>query len=76
VDFRDLPFKDKTHEILFHSSMFPRDEASVRWSSGVAVFFGWVKNPERWVSVEDERLRTYDYALFRTIIPLGTPEDE
>jgi hypothetical protein len=76
VDFRDLPFKDKTHEILFHSSMFPRDEASVRWSSGAAVFFGWVKNPERWVSVEDERLRTYDYALFRTIIPLGTPEDE
>lgn len=74
VDFRGLPFKDKTHEILFHSSMFPRDEG--RWSRGAAIFFGWVANPERWVSVEDERLRAYDYALFRAIIPLEMTEEE
>jgi hypothetical protein len=75
IDFRELPFKDKTREILFHSSFFPRDEGSARWS-GAAVFFGWVKNSNRRVSVDDERIRSYDYTLFRAIIPLAGPEDE
>ena len=76
VDFREISFKDKTREILFHSSFFPRDEGSVRWSTGAAVFFGWVKDPERRVSVDDQRIRNYDYTLFRTIFPLAGPEDE
>jgi hypothetical protein len=76
VDFRDISFKDKTREVLFHSSFFPRDEGSVRWSTGAAVFFGWVKDPDRRVSVEDPRIRNYDYALFRAIFPLAGPEDE
>jgi hypothetical protein len=76
VDFRELPFKDRTREILFHSSFFPRDEGSTRWSAGAAVFFGWVKNSNRHVSVGDERIRSYDYTLFRAIIPLAGPEDE
>jgi hypothetical protein len=76
VDFREIPFKDKTREILFHSSFFPRDEASTRWSAGAAIFFGWVKDPDRRVSVEDPRIRNYDYTLFRAIIPLAGPEDE
>jgi hypothetical protein len=76
VDFRELPFKDRTREILFHSSFFPRDEGSTRWSAGAAVFFGWVKNSNRRVSVGDERIRSYDYTLFRAIIPLTGPEDE
>lgn len=76
IDFRELPFKDKTREILFHSSFFPRDEASARWSAGAAVFFGWVKNSPPRVSVGDERIRSYEYTLFRAIIPLAGPEDE
>jgi hypothetical protein len=76
VDFREIPFKDKTREILFHSSFFPRDEASTRWSAGAAIFFGWVKDPDRRVVVEDPRIRNYDYTLFRAIIPLAGPEDE
>jgi hypothetical protein len=76
IDFRELPFKDKTREILFHSSFFPRDEGSARWSASAAVFFGWVKNSHRRVSVDDERIRSYDYTLFRAIIPLAGPEDE
>jgi hypothetical protein len=76
VDFREISFKDKTREILFHSSFFPRDEGSVRWSTGAAVFFGWVKDPDRRVSVDDQRIRNYDYTLFRTIFPLAGPEDE
>ena len=76
VDFREISFRDKTREILFHSSFFPRDEGSVRWSTGAAVFFGWVKDPDRRVSVDDQRIRNYDYTLFRTIFPLAGPEDE
>jgi hypothetical protein len=76
VDFREISFKDKTHEILFQSSFFPRDEGSARWSTGAAVFFGWVKHPDRRVSVDDQRIRNYEYTLFRTIFPLAGPEDE
>ncbi len=76
VDFRDISFKDKTRDILFHSSFFPRDEGSVRWSTGAAVFFGWVKDSDRRVSVNDPRIRNYDYTLFRTIFPLVGAEDE
>ena len=76
VDFREVSFKDKTREILFHSSFFPRDESSTRWGTGAAVFFGWVKGPDRRVSVNDQRIRNYDYTLFRTIFPLAGPEDE
>jgi hypothetical protein len=76
IDFRDLPFKDRTREILFHSSFFPRDEGSVRWSTAAAVFFGWVRDPERRVSVNDPRIRNYDYTLFRAIVPVTGPEDE
>ncbi|HSE87804.1 MAG TPA: hypothetical protein VLJ79_16380 [Candidatus Binatia bacterium] len=76
VDFRDISFKDKTREILFHSSFFPRDEGLGRWSTGAAVFFGWVKDPDRRVSVDDPRIRNYDYTLFRAIFPLAGPEDE
>jgi hypothetical protein len=76
VDFREIPFKEKTREILFHASFFPRDDGSVRWSAGAAVFFGWVKDPEPRVSVHDNRIRNYDYTLFRKIVPLAGPEDE
>jgi hypothetical protein len=76
VDFREIPFKDKTREILFHSSFFPRDDASTRWSAGAAIFFGWVKDPDRRVSIADPRIRNYDYTLFRAIVPLAGPEDE
>jgi hypothetical protein len=76
VDLRDIPFKDKTREILFQASFFPRDEGAMRWSNGAAVFFGWVKDPDRRVSLDDRRIRTYDYTLFRTIVPLTGPEDE
>jgi len=75
VNFRDLSFKDKTRDILFHSSFFPRD-ADARLSGGAAVFFGWVKDPERRVRVDDPVIRIHDYALFRAIIPLARGEEE
>ncbi|MGH7888573.1 MAG: hypothetical protein ACREPG_11950, partial [Candidatus Binatia bacterium] len=75
VSFRDLSFGDKTRDILFHSSFFPRD-GDVRWSSGAAVFFAWVKEPQARVRIDDPRIQNQDYALFRAIFPLTHGEDE
>lgn len=75
VSFRDLSFADKTRDILFHSSFFPRD-GDIRWTSGAAVFFGWVKQPEPHVRIDDPRIQNQDYALFRAIVPLNNGEDE
>jgi len=76
VNFRDLSFADKTRDILFHSSYFPQGGIDVRWSSGAAVFFGWVKHPEPRVRIDDPRIQSQDYALFRAIVPLNQGEDE
>ncbi|HYA29781.1 MAG TPA: hypothetical protein VEI95_13245 [Acidobacteriota bacterium] len=75
VSFREIIFPDKTRDILFHSSYFPR-EAEARWASGAAVFFGWIKEPEPRVRIDDARIQTQDYALFRKIVPLAQGEDE
>ena len=75
VSFREVTFPDKIRDILFHSSMFPRDGDS-RWAGGAAVFFGWVKDPEPRVRVDDPRIQAQDYALFRAIFPLTGGEDE
>jgi hypothetical protein len=77
VDFRDFSLPDKTRDVLFHASFFPRDGEMMPWASGAAaVFFGWVKNPEPRLRVDDARVRVQEYALFRAIIPLAGPEDE
>jgi hypothetical protein len=75
IDFRDLSFPDKAGEVLFHSSFFPRHGDPARWNAS-ALFFGWVKDPERTVRVDDPRMRVYKYALFRTTFPLSGAEDE
>ena len=76
LSLRDLSFNDKTRDILFHSSFFPRDSEASRWNTGAAIFFGWVKDSERRVSVDEPRIHAHDYTLFRAIIPLPGPEDE
>jgi hypothetical protein len=77
VDFRDLSFPEKTRDVLFHASFFPRDGEITPWAGGAAaVFFGWVKNPEPRLSVDDPRVQVQEYTLFRTIIPLAGSEDE
>ena len=76
MKLRDLSFADKTRDILFHSSMFPRD-ADPRWAGGAAVIFlGWVKEPESRVRIADARIQTQDYALFRAVVPLPGADDE
>jgi hypothetical protein len=77
VDFRDLSFTEKTRDVLFHASFFPRDGEVTPWAGGAAaVFFGWVKNPEPRLRVDDPRVQVQEYALFRAIIPLAGSEDE
>ena len=75
LNLREMTFADKTRDILFHSSMFPRD-GDARWMGGAAVFFGWVKDPEPRVRVGDPRIQAQDYALFRAIFPLPGEEEE
>ncbi|HEY7218935.1 MAG TPA: hypothetical protein VH985_11145, partial [Candidatus Binatia bacterium] len=75
VSFREVTFPDKIRDILFHSSMFPRD-GDVRWTGGAAVFFGWVKDAEPRVRIDDPRIQAQDFALFRVIFPLPGSEDE
>jgi len=73
VSLREVTFLDKTRDILFHSSFFPRDQAA-SWSGGV--FFGWVKNPEPRVRSDDPNIQAQDYALYRALVPLARGEDE
>jgi hypothetical protein len=75
LNWREVTFADKTRDILFHSSMFPRD-GDVRWAGGAAVFFGWVRDPESRVRVDDPRIQTQEYALFRAVYPLGSGDEE
>jgi hypothetical protein len=77
VDFRDLSFPEKIRDVLFHASFFPRDGEASPWAGGgAAVFFGWVRNPDPRLRVDDPRVRVQEYALFRAIIPLAGSEDE
>jgi hypothetical protein len=76
VSLREVTFNDKTRDILFHSSFFPRDNADASWRSGAALFFGWIKDPERRVEISDARIRVHDYALFRVIVSLGGADEE
>jgi hypothetical protein len=75
LNLREMTFGDKTRDILFHSSFFPRD-ADPRLGGGAAVFFGWVKDPEPRVRIDDPRIQAQDYALFRAVFPLAGEEDE
>ena len=75
LSFREVTFPDKTRDVLFHSSMFARD-GDPRLTAGAAVFFGWVKDPEPRVRIDDPRIQSQDYALFRAIYPLPGDEDE
>jgi hypothetical protein len=71
-----MTFNDKTRDILFHASFFPRDGAEAPWRSGAALFFGWVRDPEPRVEIGDPRIRVHNYALYRVIVPLAGAEEE
>ena len=75
LSLREMTFADKTRDILFHSSIFSRD-GDPRLAGSAAVFFGWVKDPEAHVRIDDPRIQAQNYALFRAVFPLASGEDE
>ena len=75
VDLRDIPFKDKTRELLFRASFFPQEHGLARWGGNAALFFGWVKDAPRRIRAGEERVSTRDFTLFRAVFPLGEDED-
>jgi hypothetical protein len=76
LNFREVTFNDKTRDILFHASFFARDGGESPWRGSAAVFFGWIKDPERRVDIGDARIREHNYALYRLTVPLPGPEEE
>ncbi|MDH3444963.1 MAG: hypothetical protein OEN50_13620, partial [Deltaproteobacteria bacterium] len=76
LNLREVTFNDKTRDILFHTSFFPRDGTMLPWRGGAALFFGWVKDPDPRVEIGDPRIRVHNYALYRLIVPLGGAEEE
>ncbi len=54
-------------------SYFAGEQGPSRWG-GSALFFGWVRGGPRGVSVEDERVASRDFTLFRAVFPLSEEE--
>jgi hypothetical protein len=75
VDLRDIPFKDKTRELLFRASFFPQEHGLARWSGNAALFFGWVKDAPRRIRAGNGRVSAQDFTLFRAVFPLADEED-
>ena len=73
---RDIPFKERTRELVFRASFFPQEQGPAHWDRSAALFFGWVKNGPRRVGVEGGRILAHDFTLFRALFPLGEEEDE
>jgi hypothetical protein len=44
--------------------------------NGAAVFFGWVRDPEPRVRIDDPRIQAQDHALYRAVFPLPGEEEE
>ncbi len=76
LNLREVTFNDKTRDVLFHASFFPRDGTALPRRGAAALFFGWVKDPEPRVEIGDPRIRVHNYALYRLIVPLGDAEEE
>jgi len=70
IDLHDIPFGDKTRELLMRYSFFPQEQGMARWGGGAALFFGWVRGAPRRIWVDDPRVIAYEYSLFRAVIPL------
>ena len=76
VSFREITFNDKTRDLLFHSSLFPRDGSDERFVGDVAVLFCWVQQPAPPARVDDPRIQGKHYMMFRAMVSLARGEDE
>jgi len=75
IPLQEIPFKKRGREILFRHSLFPQGQTLVNWGEKDSFLLGWIEEDSRRVWVDDERLRAYNFSLFRVALPLGE-EDE
>lgn len=73
--FHEIHFDDVMRQLLFRYSFFPSDQGMARRDAGAALFFGWVEGaaPRAWV--DDPRVLSREYALFRAVIPMDGEGD-
>ncbi len=70
---RDIRFNDPLRELLVRQSFFPSEQGQA--TGGGAMFFGWVEGAPRGVSLDDARVLTRDFTLFRAVFSLGEEEE-
>jgi hypothetical protein len=74
-DPREIRFASRMREMLFRYSFFSDRQGLSRWGGDGALFFGWVEQPSPRVRIDDGRVLSYDYTLFRAIIPVDEERD-
>ncbi len=72
---KEIPFKDRRRELLFHNSVFPRDQNLARSGERAGFLIGWVQGDSRRVWVNDSRVVSHHYTLFRAALPLEEEEE-
>jgi len=72
---RDVSFDDKIRDVLFHASLFSSPGGTPTPENDAVLFFGWVKDSESRVWIDQPGISVYDYTLFRTSLPLDPGED-
>ncbi len=76
LDIREIPFNDKIRVALFRNSIFPQGQVLTRWGENSAFIIGWVERDSRRVWVNDRRILSHSYTLFRVPLPLQVEEEE
>jgi len=76
LDMREIPFDDGVRVALFRNSIFPQDQMLARWGENSAFIIGWVEGDSRRVWVNDRRVLSHSYTLFRASLSLQIEEEE
>jgi hypothetical protein len=75
VGLWEIPFSDRAREVIIRHSIFPQGQVTGRWGGVSAFLLGWVEGNSPTVWVDDGRILSRHFTLFRIILPLGG-EDE
>ena len=69
---QDVHFDEKVRQVLLRRSVFPDGDPDPK----TAFFIGWIRGGEAELRVEDPRVATHHFKLFRVAIPLGGEEED
>ena len=76
LNIREIPFNDRIRVALFRNSIFPQDQVLTRWGENSAFIIGWVEQDSRRVWVNNRRILSHSYTLFRAPLSLQVEEEE